>query len=1176
MATDESPHRGNNNNLPPPWKKNGVTDVGPTAPTTVNGSNYPSVSSISSSGAIDATPNSKARMQLQMNGGTVQAIEKISREREARRRSAQHAKSERSKQEAQYDQLNNNNNYPNTNMGSNHNSSSTAPSTAANHGSGASTGNNIPMGPKLDRSVIEFMRMITAYRDEHHQEGNPHAPPGHHSICVVVRKRPLSKREALNGEYDAVTCLNPRVIVHAPKTKVDGITKYLENTTFNFDHTFHEHSTNEDVYIRTVMPLVGYAFQHKGRGTCFAYGQTGSGKTFTMSSIQRLVARDIFRGLSSKEMRNKNLTVHAAFFEIYGGRTYDVLHDRATLVIRENEKGRVVIVGLQEVICPDEETLMDVINQGNASRTTHSTEVNEQSSRSHAICEITLRTPDNKVHGSLSLIDLAGSERAADSRNHSQQRRIESAEINKSLLALKECIRQLALRAAANNNPDNNDNDNEIFIPYRASKLTLALRDSFEAPNARVVMIATVSPNASSADHTGNTLRYADRVKEKPNDMDSLGDNHRKGKNGKNIDGSRAQEVTFSFLESVASSGTNPVSSSGNLPPRVSPLTIESNPQQQNSSGIVEARAPPKPIFQRMKNVPSSTTGTSSSASSSNVNSNNNKNNNYSGDNYSNENSNDPNNHKAMIPPRAAKHQPPQRVRVSRYGNVDADNNYDDSGKISDNDSYTKHGNNHNAHYYDDDDNASNMKDNESDSLDGMKRLSVKTPQQQRKSNYESKLTDTDDDNERMHKVQSTSSSVNRPARRVLVNSSNNNGSMNNKSAPESVANEFKSPSAVRVPVVASQQGGTGNNKPPMRPKATEDTTSVEQEEQLRKPNTKTVAPARTIAEDLRAIPEVAAATAQQEKKGFRKLLKAAGLGRSAVPSSSASNPPPPSNENQTIGTNGIDPKEKLRNRGRKNASTIASTGSSVRSDSEDDRQSIDDVPSSNNIPPPTRSSQNNASKMNNISPRRNIASVDDNKPIRKGTGTKGPSPIPSPQRDLQFLHDTLRRDLKSSNGQHQSQQQQQSNSSANIHPHDNRNDHSSSHHNNNHHQSPYPNTQEEEDEESMTNLLALHEMVGRIVDEEQDLLEAHVLEIQENAELLQHEGTLLASVQGRESVDYDIGSYAKQLRNILEKKLHRTHALLEKVKTFQSHLALEEEVSKKVDASTLRQSIIL
>jgi kinesin family protein 2/24 len=144
-----------------------------------------------------------------------------------------------------------------------------------------------------------------------------------------------------------------------------------------------------------------------------------------------------------------------------------------------------------------------VIDMGNQNRTTHATESNDVSSRSHAICQIVLRRGNGAMHGKYSLIDLAGSERAADTMSNNRQRRMEGSEINKSLLALKECIRALADNSA-------------VHVPYRASKLTLVLKDSFTRDNGRTVMIATVSPAMSSADHTINTLRYADRVKERP------------------------------------------------------------------------------------------------------------------------------------------------------------------------------------------------------------------------------------------------------------------------------------------------------------------------------------------------------------------------------------------------------------------------------------------------------------------------------------------------------------------------------------------------------------------------------------------------------------------------------------------------------------------------------------
>ena len=129
-------------------------------------------------------------------------------------------------------------------------------------------------------------------------------------------------------------------------------------------------------------------------------------------------------------------------------------------------------------------------------RTSGQTSANAHSSRSHAVFQIILRRK-GKLHGKFSLIDLAGNERGADTSSADRQTRLEGAEINKSLLALKECIRALGR--------------NKPHTPFRASKLTQVLRDSFIGENSRTCMIATISPGMASCENTLNTLRYANR-----------------------------------------------------------------------------------------------------------------------------------------------------------------------------------------------------------------------------------------------------------------------------------------------------------------------------------------------------------------------------------------------------------------------------------------------------------------------------------------------------------------------------------------------------------------------------------------------------------------------------------------------------------------------------------------
>ncbi|KAI4379319.1 hypothetical protein MLD38_005634 [Melastoma candidum] len=321
-------------------------------------------------------------------------------------------------------------------------------------------------------------------------------------IKVVVRKRPLNKKELAKNEEDIIETHANTLTVHETKLKVD-LTEYVEKHEFVFDAVLNEEVSNDYVYGETVEPIVPIIFQ-KTKATCFAYGQTGSGKTYTMKPLPLKASRDILR-LMNHTYRNQGFQLFFSFFEIYGGKLFDLLSDRKKLCMREDGKQQVCIVGLTEYKVSDVEMIKELIERGNAARSTGTTGANEESSRSHAILQLAVkRSADGseskpaRVVGKLSFIDLAGSERGADTTDNDKQTRMEGAEINKSLLALKECIRAL-------------DND-QGHIPFRGSKLTEVLRDSFMG-NSRTVMISCISPSSGSCEHTLNTLRYADRVK---------------------------------------------------------------------------------------------------------------------------------------------------------------------------------------------------------------------------------------------------------------------------------------------------------------------------------------------------------------------------------------------------------------------------------------------------------------------------------------------------------------------------------------------------------------------------------------------------------------------------------------------------------------------------------------
>ena len=320
-------------------------------------------------------------------------------------------------------------------------------------------------------------------------------------IRVIVRKRPLSKKELSKSDQDVVEIRNNRqVVVKELKVKVD-LTKYIEEHSFNFDLAFDESITNEQIYLQTVRPMIEAAF-HKVKVTCFAYGQTGSGKTFTMMGNRRqipglylLAAYDIFTLLQNY----KGFSIWVSFYEIYCGKLYDLLNERKILTAREDGKQNICIGGLTEKNAEDINILMQIIEWGLTIRTCGVTGANADSSRSHGIIQIKIKDLNNKDYGKISFIDLAGSERAADTIDVNKQTKFDGAEINKSLLALKECIRAL-------------DQDKK-HTPFRGSKLTLVLRDSFIG-NCKTLMIANISPALTCSEHTLNTLRYASRVKE--------------------------------------------------------------------------------------------------------------------------------------------------------------------------------------------------------------------------------------------------------------------------------------------------------------------------------------------------------------------------------------------------------------------------------------------------------------------------------------------------------------------------------------------------------------------------------------------------------------------------------------------------------------------------------------
>ena len=410
--------------------------------------------------------------------------------------------------------------------------------------------------PQVSSKDAAFNKMVSKKKELlSNNQPNKHITADDSKIFVVLRKRPRSQKEINNGDIDCISVINPRTIVHECKVQVDGITKYIEDHEFYFDNSFDENDDTNVVYKYTIAPIINLIL-NQGIVTCFAYGQTGSGKTYTMKGIENLSIDDLF---SESAKLGDKFDFYISFFEIYGGRLFDLLNNKNKLQVLDDKNGKVQIYGLITQQVESKEQMHKIIEAANAIRITHNTVTNETSSRSHAICNIIIKKKgSDEEYGKLSLVDLAGSERAQETQSNNRQRRAEGAEINKSLLALKECIRALDEKKT---NPD-------THVPFRASKLTHVLRDSFvsKSDKSKIIMISCVSPTYTSANHTLNTLRYSDRLKEKT--KQHFGGNYNNVNNGRGLN----------------QNGNNSDNSNNNINHIPSPKNVNKNENISNKS----------------------------------------------------------------------------------------------------------------------------------------------------------------------------------------------------------------------------------------------------------------------------------------------------------------------------------------------------------------------------------------------------------------------------------------------------------------------------------------------------------------------------------------------------------------------------------------------------------------
>ncbi|KAH6600927.1 hypothetical protein BASA50_001932 [Batrachochytrium salamandrivorans] len=366
------------------------------------------------------------------------------------------------------------------------------------------------------------------------------------SITVLVRVRPLlpsesgSARSTSIGPQSSVchtssldslasdtaelqsrivTVLDEHVIVFDPKNpnkdssaqrRYTHRSRRNKELRYSFDKVLGEQTSQQQLFETASMPLIDFVLDGYN-ATVFAYGATGCGKTHTITGtpldpgiIPRTVQELFSRIAALENDHNRIADASISYLEVYNETIRDLLTPSSPLDLRE-DASRVVVAGLSEHTPATIKEVMDLLLRGNENRTKAPTLANAVSSRSHAVLQIHLRHRDKCSSSlsvvkmsTLSIIDLAGSERASATRN-TGERLLEGANINRSLLALGNCINALC-------------SDRPNHIPYRDSKLTRLLKFSLSG-NCKVVMIANISPASIHYEETQNTLKYANRAK---------------------------------------------------------------------------------------------------------------------------------------------------------------------------------------------------------------------------------------------------------------------------------------------------------------------------------------------------------------------------------------------------------------------------------------------------------------------------------------------------------------------------------------------------------------------------------------------------------------------------------------------------------------------------------------
>lgn len=345
--------------------------------------------------------------------------------------------------------------------------------------------------------ILQNKALVQQHMRRHEQTWvEQETPQPNEAVRVYIRGRPLLERDITIGCY-SLLAVQPPSVLHFTHPTVRCAGGRFATKTYQADGVFCDDATSEEVYrAMNLSASVEKCVREPGsKFSLIAYGQTGSGKTYSTTAIEEYIVEDLF---TTEEIRNASSTISLSIFELQGNSCRDLLSNPALapVTITTTSSQELSYGNLSTLSVKSKDEMLDAIRTAKGLRITRSTLKNDTSSRSHCIVMIDIRNVETNRHSRLQIVDLAGSERFKDVTRNNAERVKESIEVNKSLSALKDCVRSRL-------------SDKTTFTPWRSTKLTTVLRESLDRRSkGTVIILACISPSPVDVEDTSNTLKW--------------------------------------------------------------------------------------------------------------------------------------------------------------------------------------------------------------------------------------------------------------------------------------------------------------------------------------------------------------------------------------------------------------------------------------------------------------------------------------------------------------------------------------------------------------------------------------------------------------------------------------------------------------------------------------------